>query len=64
MKDDKYITPNYETIGLKEKITLCELCQSSIINGFSIEDYQKIINVFNEVVDRLCNLVEKEKGEE
>lgn len=56
----EYITPNYETISTKQKRELLELMNSSLLNGFSEQDYNDILTVFRRVVERLENI---EKGE-
>lgn len=47
------ITPNYETIGVKEIRNLRELCGSSVVYALSKDDYNDILNVFLRIVERL-----------
>lgn len=49
----KYITPNYETIGVVEQRKIRELYTSSLLNAFTHEDYLKAIALIARVVDRL-----------
>ena len=48
-----YITPNYDTISSKQKRDLMELMGSSLLNGFTEEDYIDVLRVFQRVVIRL-----------
>ena len=57
----EYITPNYETISVIQKINLMELMGSSLLNAFSEQDYFDVIQIFNRVIERLENI---EKGGE
>lgn len=50
---DDYITPNYDTISSKQKRDLLELMGSSLLNGFTEEDYIDVLRVFQRVVVRL-----------
>lgn len=56
---NEYITPNYETISTKQKRELLGLMSSSLLNGFSEQDYYDILTVFRRVIERLENI---EKG--
>lgn len=60
---NEYITPNYETISVKQKRHLMELVNSSILNGFSERDYLDMIEVFQRVVERLVDLDERRKDD-
>ena len=51
--DNKYIRPDYETIGVEEKREIMELCQSTLLNAFNREDYVDVIKIFNRVIERL-----------
>lgn len=53
MKDEEYITVDYQTISVAEKRKLMELCSSSLVNAFNLNDYLAILAVFQNVVDRL-----------
>ena len=55
----EYIIPNYETISVIQKRELMELMGSSLLNGFSEQDYFDVIQIFSRVVERLENI---EKG--
>ena len=55
----EYITPNYETISVIQKRELMELMGSSLLNGFSEQDYFDVLQIFSRVVERLENI---EKG--
>ena len=57
----EYIIPNYETISAMQKRELMELIGSSLLNGFSEQDYFDVIQIFSRVVERLENI---EKGGE
>lgn len=48
-----YITPNYDTISTKQKQDLTELMGSSLLNGFTEEDYIDVLRVLQRVVVRL-----------
>lgn len=50
---DDYITPNYDTISPKQKRDLMELVGSSLLNGFTEEDYINVLKIFQRVIDRL-----------
>ena len=50
---DDYITPNYDTISPKQKRDLMELMGSSLLNGFTEEDYIDVLRVLQRVVIRL-----------
>lgn len=58
---DDYITPNYDTISTKQKRDLMELMGSSLLNGFTEEDYIDVLRVFQRVVIRL-EKAEKEES--
>ena len=49
-----YITPNYDTISTKQKRDLMELMGSSLLNGFTEEDYIDVLKIFQRVIDRLA----------
>lgn len=51
---DDYITPNYDTISSKQKRDLMELMGSSLLNGFTEEDYIDVLKIFQRVIDRLA----------
>lgn len=53
MMDKEYITVNYPTISVTQKLRLMELCSSSLVNGFNFDDYMAVLAVFRGVVDRL-----------
>lgn len=55
----EYITPNYETISVRQKRYLTELMGSSLLNAFSEQDYFEVLQIFNRVIERLENI---EKG--
>ena len=55
----EYIIPNYETISVVQKRELMELMGSSLLNGFSEQDYFDVLLIFSRVVERLENI---EKG--
>ena len=55
MSEEKYITPNYETISTIEKRNLIEITQSSLINALSPQDYTDILNIYSRVIERLNN---------
>ena len=55
----EYITPNYETISAMQKRELMELIGSSLLNGFSEQDYFDVLQIFSRVIERLENI---EKG--
>ena len=57
----EYIIPNYETISVMQKRELMELIGSSLLNGFSEQDYFDVLQIFSRVVERLENI---EKGGE
>lgn len=48
-----YITPNYDTISTKQQRDLMELMGSSLLNGFTEEDYIDVLRVLQRVVVRL-----------
>lgn len=50
---DDYITPNYDTISTKQQRDLMELMGSSLLNGFTEEDYIDVLRVLQRVVVRL-----------
>ena len=50
---DDYITPNYDTISSKQKRDLMELMGSSLLNGFTEQDYIDVLKIFQRVIDRL-----------
>lgn len=50
---DDYITPNYDTISTKQKRDLTELMGSSLLNGFTEEDYINVLKIFQRVIVRL-----------
>ena len=50
---DDYITPNYVTISTKQQRDLMELMGSSLLNGFTEEDYIDVLRVLQRVVVRL-----------
>lgn len=51
---DDYITPNYDTISTKQQRDLMELMGSSLLNGFTEEDYIDVLKIFQRVIDRLA----------
>ena len=51
--EEKYIEIGYETIGVKEKRELCELVNSSLLNAFTEDDFNDVLNVFRRVIGRL-----------
>lgn len=51
----EYVTPSYETITTKQKRDLLELMHSTLLNGFSEQDYFDVLQVFKRVIDRLEN---------
>ena len=53
MKQDDYITPNYETISAIDKRSLIAITQSSLINALSQEDYEDILRIWERVIRRL-----------
>lgn len=53
MNDEEYITVEYPTISVIEKRTIMELCSSTLVNAFKLDDYLAILAVFQCVVDRL-----------
>lgn len=53
MTDNEYITPNYETISVKQKRDLFELMNSSLLNAFNQQDFLDVLQVFQNVIDRL-----------
>ena len=59
----EYITPNYETISVRQKRDLMELMGSSLLNAFSEQDYIDVLQIFNRVIERLEN-IEKDGNEE
>ena len=58
---DDYITPNYDTISTKQQRDLMELMGSSLLNGFTEEDYIDVLRVLQRVVVRL-EKAEKEES--
>ena len=52
----EYITPNYETISVRQKRDLMELMGSSLLNAFSEQDYIDVLQIFNRVIERLENI--------
>lgn len=56
-----YITPNYDTISVRQKRDLTELMGSSLLNAFSEQDYFDVLQIFNRVIKRLEDI---EKGGE
>lgn len=50
---DDYITPNYDTISTKQRRDLMELMGSSLLNGFTEEEYIDVLRVLQRVVVRL-----------
>lgn len=50
---DEYITPNYETIGTKEKRDITELYTSTLLNAFTKQDYIDAIAIMQRVIERL-----------
>lgn len=50
---DDHITPNYDTISTKQQRDLMELMGSSLLNGFTEEDYIDVLRVLQRVVVRL-----------
>lgn len=53
MEQTEFITPDYETISVMEIRTLRELVNSSLVKGFSYQDYSDIIGIFYRVASRL-----------
>ena len=53
---NEYITPNYETISVRQKRDLMELIGSSLLNAFSEQDYIDVLQIFNRVIERLENI--------
>ncbi len=53
MSEEKYITPNYETISAIVKRSLIAITQSSLINALSQEDYEDILRIWERVIRRL-----------
>lgn len=51
--ENEWITPNYETISGAEKRQLCELMNSTLLNGFSRQDFIDVLEVFQRVIERL-----------
>lgn len=51
--ENEWITPNYETISTVEKRQLCELINSTLLNGFSRQDFIDVLAVFQRVIERL-----------
>ena len=51
--ESEWITPNYETISTEEKRQICELLNSTLLNGFSRQDFMDVLAVFRRVIDRL-----------
>lgn len=56
---NEYITPNYETISVRQKSDLIKLMNSSLLNAFSEEDYSDVLAIFKRIIERLENI---EKG--
>lgn len=50
---DDHITLNYDTISTKQQRDLMELMGSSLLNGFTEEDYIDVLRVLQRVVVRL-----------
>ncbi len=50
---NEYVTVNYETIDVIKKRNIVELCNSSLLNAFSEQDYIDLVSVFKKVVNRL-----------
>lgn len=48
-----YITPKYKTINNVQKNQLTSLISSTLINGFTEDDFQDILKVLERVVNRL-----------
>ena len=53
MDDEEYITVDYTTISTVQKRRLMELCSSTLINAFNVDDYMSVLSVFKNVIDRL-----------
>ena len=53
MENEEYITVEYPTISVIEKRRLMELCSSTLVNAFKLDDYLAILAVFQRVIDRL-----------
>ena len=53
MEQTEFITPDYETISVMEIRSLRDLVNSSLVNGFSYQDYSDIIGIFSRVASRL-----------
>ena len=53
MDNEEYITVDYPTISTVQKRRLMELCSSTLVNAFKLDDYLAILAVFQGVVDRL-----------
>ena len=53
MEQTEFITPDYETISVMEIRSLRDLVNSSLVNGFSYQDYSDIIGIFSQVASRL-----------
>ena len=58
---NEYITLDYETISVIQKRELMELMGSSLLNGFSEQDYYDVLAIFQRIIERLENI---EKGGE
>lgn len=54
----EYITPNYETISVKQKRELAELMGSSLLNAFSEQDYYDVLKIFQRIIERLEKIEE------
>lgn len=55
MDNEEYITVDYPTISTVQKRRLMELCSSSLVNAFKLDDYLAIIAVFQRVYRRIIN---------
>lgn len=53
MEQTEFITPDYETISVMEIRALRDLVNSSLVKGFSYQDYSDIIGIFYRVASRL-----------
>ena len=53
MEQTELIAPDYETISVMEIRSLREFVNSSLVNGFSYQDYSDIMGIFYRVASRL-----------
>lgn len=57
--ETEYITPTYKTIDATQKRELLSLMNSTLIHGFSEQDYYDVLAAIRRVVERLTEQEEE-----